>query len=255
MALHVQENPLSNQLLPFDNQVTKSDDPLPTGSHIVHIFSGKRGSGKSTLMLNLLHRKSSPYYRWFDNIYMVSPTARRDEKWKDLVDEIDSEGHFWTKLDEQTVDEIVTQVTEYNDERMKVKKDKKTGKETKPKGPPPRNLLILDDCLNAIPGSHMKSSINDLFTNGRHMKLTVWITTQKLNKLNTVIRSNTDLISFFQTDNAKEFECLENEWSIDKKRLERLYAFATNEQNSFLHISFFGRAPTFYKKFSRIVEE
>ena len=47
-------NPLSGEIAPLDNQVVKTDEPLPQ-AHIVYIIVGKRGSGKSTLLLNLLN--------------------------------------------------------------------------------------------------------------------------------------------------------------------------------------------------------
>ena len=65
----VEKNKLSEDLMPFDKQVTRSDEPLPN-THLTYIISGMKGSGKSTLLLNLLKRKSSPYYRWFDNIIL-----------------------------------------------------------------------------------------------------------------------------------------------------------------------------------------
>lgn len=247
-----QANPLSAQIMPFDHQVERTEEPLPLG-HLLHIFCGKRGSGKSTLMLNLLSRKDSPCFRYFHNIYMCSPTAKRDPKWSSLVEELEREGHFHDKLDNDIASQIIDSIQEFNDEFLRPKKDPMTKKLVKPRGNP-SNLLILDDCLTAMPMSQQKSRINDLFVNGRHMKLTVWISTQKYNKLNTVCRSNCDLISFYPTDNAKEFQTLADDWSIDQDRLKKLYDFATEEPNSFLHISFVPRRPVFFKKFDRIIE-
>ena len=250
----VDTNPLSAQIAPLDKQVVRSDEPLPLGNHLLHIFSGKRGSGKSTLMLNLLCRTGSPYHKYFHNVFMCSPTARRDPKWNALVEEVDREGHFYDKLDDDICDQIIRSVEEYNDTYLKGVYDKIKKKWIKPKDKP-FNLLILDDCLSALPMSQQKSRINDLFVNSRHMKLSVWISTQKYNKLNTVCRSNCDLLSFYATDNEKEFQSLADDWSIPINRLKRLYTFATDEDNSFLHISFVPRRPVFFKRFDRIIEE
>ena len=243
MAFTVRENPLSCELAPLDNQVTKSDDPLPLGN-LIHIFCGRRGSGKSTVLLNLLKRKISPYYKSFDNIYLVSPTANRDEKFDKLVAELKEDGKFYDKLDESVIDTIVEKLTLFNDEYKK-EHPKKV----------PRNLLILDDCVNALPSSTQHSSINNIWTNGRHMKLNIWVCTQQLTKLNRLIRTNADLLTFFPTDNKREFETLSDEWSIEPKLLRDVYEFAINGPNSFLHISFCGRKPMFFKKFDRIVIE
>lgn len=244
-------NDLSGQIMPLDSQVARTDEPLPKG-HMLHIFSGKRGSGKSTLMLNLLCRKGSPYYRHFHNIYMCSPTAKRDPKWEKLVQELESEGHFHDKLDDEICDQIIKDVEAFNDKYLQGTYDKKTKKWIKPKDKP-HNLIILDDCLSAQPMSQQKSRINDLFVNSRHMKLSVWISTQKHNKLNTVCRSNADLISFYPTDSEKEFKSLSDDWSIGIDRLKKIYDFATSEDNSFLHVSFVPRRPVFFKRFDRIL--
>jgi Cdc6-like AAA superfamily ATPase len=237
------ENALSCELAPLDNQVHKTDDPLPEG-HISYIFCGKKGSGKSTLILNLLKRKTSPYHRRFDNIYMISPTAMRDPKFDKLIEELQRDGKFYEELNEENINNIIEKIKAFNDKFAEEFPKKK-----------PFNLLLLDDCIHMMPTSTQQSTIQQLWTNQRHLKLSIFLATQKLNKLPTLCRANADLISFFPNDNRKEFECLENEWSIDPKLLKSVYDFATDSPNSFLHISFFGRKPTFFKKFDRIILE
>lgn len=243
MKFSTRTNPLSNEIIPLDNQVCKTDDPLPVGN-LNYIFCGKRGSGKSTLALNLLKRKSSPYYRAFDNIYLISPTANRDEKFSKLIDELQADNKFFNTLDEDIINDIVERLQKFND----------AYKEEHPKKSP-RNLLILDDCIHLLPTSTQASSINQLYTNGRHLKLTTFTMTQQLTRLNRLIRTNCDLLSYFPNDSKKEFETVENEWSIEPKLLKSVYEYATAVPNGFLHISFFGRKPTFFRKFDRILIE
>jgi GTPase SAR1 family protein len=234
-------NPLTNDIIPMDNQVIKSEDPLPIGN-FNYIFCGKKGSGKSTLLLNLLKRKTSPYYKQFDNIFLISPTAGRDEKFSKLVEELTEDDKYYDTLDDNIINDIVKRLNDFNEE---YKKDhpKKI----------PRNLLIMDDCIHMLPSSTEKSAVNQLFTNQRHMKLSLWICTQQLTKLNRLIRTNADLLSFFPNDNAREFQTLADEWSIEPKFLESVYKYATQKPNSFLHISFCGRRPLFFSKFDRIM--
>jgi Cdc6-like AAA superfamily ATPase len=243
MAFAVRENPLSCEIVPLDNQVTKSDDPLPLGN-LNYIFCGKKGTGKSTLLLSLLKRKASPYYKSFDNIYLISPTASRDPKFDKLIEELKEDDKYYDTLNDSIIDDIVKRLNDFNEEYKK-EHPKKI----------PRNLLILDDCIHLLPTSTQHSSINQLFTNQRHMKLSIFICTQQLTKLNRLIRTNADLLSFFPNDNKKEFETLADEWSIEPKFLEKVYKFATDTPNSFLHISFCGRRPLFFKKFDRIITD
>lgn len=233
-------NPLSGEIAPLDNQVVKTDEPLPQ-AHIVYIICGKRGSGKSTLLLNLLKRKNSPYHKFYDNIMMCSPTAGRDPKFDKLVEELQREDKFYDTLNDDVINDIVERLKQFNDDYA-VEHPKSQ----------PHNLLILDDCIHLMGTSNAHSSLNQLFSNGRHLKLTLFLCTQKLNKLSTLCRSQADLITFFPNDNQKEFDTLENEWNIDPKLLKAVYNYATDEPNSFLHISLFGRRPQFFKRFDKI---
>lgn len=233
-------NPLSGEIAPLDNQVVKTDEPLPQ-AHIVYLICGKRGSGKSTMLLNLLKRKSSPYHKFYDNIMMCSPTANRDPKFDKLVEELQREDKFYDTLNDDVVNDIVERLKQFNDEYA-VEHPKSQ----------PHNLLILDDCIHLMGTSNAHSSLNQLFSNGRHLRLALFVCTQKLNKLSTLCRSQADLITFFPNDNQKEFDTLESEWNIDPKLLKAVYNYATDEPNSFLHISLFGRRPQFFKRFDKI---
>jgi hypothetical protein len=62
-----------------------------------------------------------------------------------------------------------------------------------------------------------------------------------------------DMLSFFRTNNKLEFKTLEDDVNVDEKELKRIYDFATDEPNSFLHISFFASKTTFYRKFDKII--
>lgn len=251
-----ESNPLSSDIAPLDKQVVRTDDPLPL-SYINYVVIGKKGSGKSTLILNLLKKKTSPYYQKFDNIYLISPTAGRDTKFDKLVNELKEEDKFYDDLNDETINEIILKLQEFNDgfiESQNEANEELIEKKKKPKPIiQPNNLLILDDCLANLPSSNAHSLINKIFTNARHYKLSIWCLVQKYNKLNPLIRTNSDLITIFPTDNSKEFKSISDDWNIDPKLLQSLYNFAVDKPNSWLHISFFGTKPNFYKKFDRIL--
>ena len=239
----VEKNKLSEDLMPFDKQLTRSDDPLPK-THLTYIISGMKGSGKSTLLLNLLKRKSSPYYRWFDNIILFSPTANKDQKFEKLVNELDAEGKAFTELDDENLEKAFDLIGKFND-NFDEKEEKRKA----------HNLIIMDDCIHMMKGSQSKSLLNELFTTSRHKKCSLWVCTQKYNKLPTLLRTNTDCISYFRNNNKADFKTLEDDLNIDPKLLEQVYEFATAEPNSFLHINMFNGKAKFYKKFDLIKME
>lgn len=233
-------NKISKDLKKLDNQVVRSDDPLPK-QDIVWIINGGKGSGKSTMMLQVLKSKNG-YKKWFDNIYLISPTATRDSKFNKLCEELQRDNKCFTTCDDETVDEVINRLKDFNESF-----------DEKEEGRKPHSVVIFDDCLAFLPKSTQKSRFNELITTSRHLKTSVWILTQKYNKVNPLIRANMDMLSFFRTNNKRELETLEDDVNIDKNMLHHLYEFATEEPNSFLHISFFGGKPTFFRKFDKII--
>jgi hypothetical protein len=236
---YLRVNKISKDLKKLDNQVIKTDDPLPKGNIIWHINGGK-GSGKSTMILQVLKSKNG-YKKFFDNIFLVSPTASRDPKFDKLCEELDRDDKCFDECNDNVVTEIMERLTKFNDE---FDEDR-----------PPHNLVIFDDCLAYLPKSTQKSEFNRLITTSRHLKTSVWILTQKYNKVNPLIRDNTDMLSIFKTNNKQEFDSIKDNLNVDDKLFEKVYDFATSEPNSFLHVSFSGNKPIFFKKFDRIILE
>lgn len=261
-------NPLTKDLTALDNQVKREDTPLPK-ANIIHVISGMKGSGKSTLALNLLKQKSSPYYKHFDNIFLISPTAGRDPKFDRLVNELSSEGKFYSELNDENIDEIMEKLNNFNDEYKKAQessseeeqdmalkpiKKKKSKKKVKLRKEP-FNLLILDDCIHALPKATQSSSLSKLWTTSRHHKLSIWVMVQKYNKLPPLLRTQADLLTVFCTNNRQEVETIISDINIDNDRFQRIFNSVCQNPSDFLHIAFFNGRPTFYNKFDKIVEE
>jgi hypothetical protein len=264
-------NPLTEELKAYDSQVKREETPLPVSPGIISLFIGKKGSGKTTVLVNLLRSKKSPYYNEYDRIYMFSPTGRKDKKLEFLVDEISEYGNFYDELTNEAMGEVLDKITAFNEQYIEdqmpsdesenehdpifgIVPKKKKKKAKKPKViRDPRNLVILDDCIHSIPNSQKANYLNQLATQSRHFKTDVWITTQKYNKLPLLIRTQADTLTLFRTDNDKEFKAIADDWAINDDLLRKVFDFATNEPNSFLHISFFGGKPVFYKKYDRII--
>lgn len=236
----LKSNKITKDLNKLDNTVIRSDDPLPK-QDIVWVINGGKGSGKSTIAIQCLKSKNG-YKKWFDNIYLVSPTASRDPKFNKLLEELDRDGKFYSECNDNTIADIMQRLHDFNSEFDE--------KENKRK---PHNLVIFDDCLAFLPRSTQRSKFNELITTSRHMKTSVWILTQKYNKVNPLIRANMDMLSFFKSHNRLEFKTLEDDVNINDNELKDIYDFATDEPNSFLHISFFGGKPKFFKKFNEII--
>jgi len=232
----VKKNQLSDKIYPFDNQVVNTNEPLLQG-HRVWLIVGRRGLGKSNLILNSLTRKESPYYKVFDNIYLINP-SHSDPKYSELVDELSEQGKFYDELNDTNIKSIFEHIAEYK-KSVKEKKQKKI-----------RNLLIIEDSAYNFPTSK-KSIIHSCFVNGRHRNLSVWVVTQKYNLLPTIWRSQADMISMFPTESKQELDTLINDLNIDKDKFDSIYKFAIDGPNDFLHMTLTNPI-RYYKKFDEI---
>ena len=284
-GLTAEPNPLTQALAPYDAQIRKDDGPFPRDKKLIWICSGRKGSGKSNLILSLLQRAQSPVYKSYDNVILISPSARRDDKFNHLVSELRDSGNFYEELNEDVIAEILDRLREYNDQYARDAAEFARNKREEGEGyytreevvkvrvgghmrektithkitvlpPAPNHLLILDDCLHMMPKSTDKTLINSLWTNHRHSKLSIWVAVQNYNKgANTLVRNNADLISIFRTENKHELDTIKEDLAIEKDVFDRVYDFATTEPYSFMHVNLSsgtGR-PVFYRKFDKIV--
>lgn len=223
-------------LKPLDNTYNHGEDPLLLKNNAcVYIISGAKGRGKTTLTMNLLQDKRA-YRKRFENIFLISPTARSDKKLSKLVKELDEDGKFHEQFSEELIENILEQIQADNEENEK------------------KNLhcIILDDCILDL--SKKRSSVlNKLVIKSRHNNITLLILTQKYNCVPTIIRSNSDLISFFNSLNRKEIETLQDDINIDKEIFKDVYNEACGKEgtgHNFLHINLLAAPIKFYKNFS-----
>lgn len=214
----------------IDNQVIRSEEPLPKNMFNIWTIYGARGSGKSNLLLNALRHKIF-FKNYYNNIYLISPTAKNDAKFKDLVDELEEEDKLFTDCDEETIKEIIEKIKGYNEENKNAK-----------------NLIIFDDCIHMLPRSTQKSVIHELITTNRHLRTTIIITSQRFKNISTLIRANADIISFFKTNNTMEKKLFCDEYSINEEVLEAI----TENNHDFMHITFTSGKPLFFDKFTKI---
>jgi GTPase SAR1 family protein len=217
-----------------DNQLVKSDDVLPMGSRIFGII-GPKGSGKSSIMLSLLTSKKSPFRKYFNNIFLVSPTAKYDDKMKPLQEEVDSEGKYWDALTEQTAQEIIEMIPDLN---KGVKK--------------PQNLIILDDVTHSFPTGKKPNAISALFTNSRHLKSSIWVVTHKYTSMPPIFRNQMDCLFIFRTNSKVEIESFKRDLTCDEEMFEEKLKQATEEDHSFLFINLVGGKCKMYKRFDEI---
>lgn len=228
---------LTRILKALDNQVVPTHEPLLPGNDIVYGIIGKKGSGKSTLLLSLLASKKAFKHR-FNHIWMFSPTARGDGKFKKLVDELEKTGQFYEELSEDTLTNALDRI-------------KKLNKTWKSKRKRIRHLLLLDDCMCELSVSK-QALFSRTIIRSRHLHVSAIIAAQKYNGIPTTIRAQFDLLSVFKSYNTREVTTLQEDVSIDKSVFYEIYNYCTEGDHSFMHVNFLTNPITFYKKFDEL---
>ena len=239
-------NKLSDEIKQLDSQVNLNrDNPFPK-SNFYWIISGGAGSGKTSLLLNMLKIpvEDGGFRKFFNNIFLISPTSRLDPKLEPLCKELERDGKCFEELNDEIISEIMDRIRQFNED---FKEDEKN------KGKKPNSLVILDDCLASLPKSQKKSKLHKLIISRRHLKTSIVCLTQKYNAVPTLHRSNANVISFFPSMNKKEENSLMDDISVDEKIFRPILDFSTDEPFSFLHIKLGQGKPIFFKKFDKII--
>lgn len=193
-------------------------DPLPNTSFFM-ILSGRPGSGKTNMLLNLLLRKSM-YSRRFDKVYIVSPSqsTMKENYFMSLPDE--QKAHEWS------VSFLEKMLEDIHGSHQKV-------------------LLVLDDVVNQIDNSRNERSLLKLIYNRRHLTggdggfVSVLMTTQVYNRIPLRIRKAATSVIQFKTTNRKEIESLYSELisGIDLREFETLLKKCFRDDHSFICVN------------------
>ena len=243
MSLQTIKNELTKDLTLIGSrqvEIGKESQPF-IFSPCLTIYLGKIGSGKSNLIMNLLEKKSSPYHKFFKHIWLVSPSARYDDKMADLVQELDEEKKYYSDLN----NDVLKEIYDRNQAILEAWTEKKNKKSDL------NNLLILDDCIHAIKGNK-SVLLNEIVTRLRHIRLNIWITSQKYNFIPTIIRNQISQMGIFRTENQHELKTIMEEIGCDHNKFLKAYEFSTLEPFSFLWIKINPRC-IYFKGFDRIV--
>lgn len=220
---------MSLKIRQLDDQepgIQNIEQSIPKNSKFwIYCVVGKRGAGKSNVILNLLEGYLKKYYT---NIYLISPTAELDPKFEKLVDELKEDNKFFDKFSESLIEQLMERLRETS------KKE--------------RNLIIFDDCIADLPASFQRNSnFNRLITGSRHFRVDIVITAQKFNKLSTLIRNNLDILSIFPTQNRVELRSLLDNLDVkDENMLIELLDKISYHPHEFLTINFMKSRPRYY---------
>jgi hypothetical protein len=175
----------------------KRFDPSKIKSDSVVVFIGKRNTGKSYCMKDILS-----YHRDIPVGVVVSPTERANGYFEKFIPKM----LIYDELEEKIVSKFLNrQINISNDRKKEFSKHGSSSID-------PRAFLILDDCM------YNKTAMNDknikcIFMNGRHYKIFFLITMQHGLGLPPDLRSNIDYVFIFRNNIVKEREKIYNHYA------------------------------------------
>ena len=154
------------------------------------ILVGMRRTGKTHAISCLLKQIGKQY----DAVFLMSETCEVQDNCFEFI----PDRHKFNGFKEDIVKRIL-------DTQKKIKRYNQTHEEHEHKNIPDV-LIILDDCINDHSIRHSKT-LNDLFTMGRHFKVSIISLVQALtNAMNPKARNNADVMMFWRSINYKERE-------------------------------------------------
>ena len=210
---------------------------LDIGNGGIFAILGPNGSGKTTLLANLLKRKDM-YKNAFDEVYLISPTARSDDiqKFLDLED-----------------DHIVDDLKEAPGVLEDLMEDQRNKIETLGAHKAPLIGVVFDDVIGDRDLLTSPQFIK-CFIAARHYNFTTMICSQSFKGVPRKCRLQANNIFFFRGSNSEMESVLEDRSppGMNKKQGLSLIEFATKEEYSFLHINM--RKP-FEERYTRNLDE
>ena len=175
----------------------KKFDPSKIKNDSVVVFIGKRNTGKSYCMKDILS-----FNRDIPVGVVVCPTEKANGYFEKFIPKM----LIYDELEEKIISKYLNR--QINITNSKKKEMAKHGASTID----PRSFLILDDCM------YNKSIMSDknircIFMNGRHYKIFLLITMQHGLGLPPDLRSNIDYVFIFRNNIVKEREKIYNHYA------------------------------------------
>ena len=192
--------------------------PLPQMLNFFMLICGRPGSGKTTLILNLISKRGKLYNKKFDKVYVFSPSlmTMKEDPFGDLPP-----NQVHTDLTEENLEEALAEIKDSGE----------------------KILFIMDDVVNDMKRSAgVQRILSKMLMNRRHLagaggSTSFIITTQVYNKIPAPIRKTASHIILFHTRNKKEIETIFDELIIiPKEEFYEILKFCFSNKNKFLYI-------------------
>ena len=201
-----------------DEKDTTIPKPLPQMLNFFLLICGRPGSGKTSLILNLIAKRGKLYNKKFDRVYIFSPSlmTMKNNPFEDLP-----ENQVYTDLTAGDLEGVLNDI-------------KDTGEKI---------LFILDDVVNDMrKNMEVQNIVSKMLMNRRHLagaggSTSFIITTQVYNKIPAPIRKTASHIIIYHTKNKKELDTIYDELIIIPiKDFYEILKYCFDKKHHFVYI-------------------
>jgi GTPase SAR1 family protein len=198
--------------------------PCRNGFHAV--FCGSGGSGKSSLMMNLI---KGPYKKKFNNIYYFCP----------MVSFTSVKNHPFKKHDKVYHDFTIRELSEI----YKELEEKKEANEDE------YSLIILDDLADCLKNNDIQVLMNKMMIKSRHLQVSWIISLQAYYYFPKQLRRQITNFILFKTKSIDEFQSLARElFNMNSDDALTLYNYVFDA--NYNHLDVDTVTNTYYKNFN-----
>ena len=230
----------------FNVDVPFSDKIKPPfeNKSFFYIIVGKPGSGKTSVLINMLTNKKI-YKKVFTKILLCMPQNSRLSL-KDNIFEDLPEDQIFDALDPTILTKIKLNKDEFEEDKLERLEDGK-------KPITRHQLLILDDVTAHLKNKENINMLIELVTNRRHYNLSIVLLVQFLRSIPRPVRFFTTSCIFFKAANNLDIEILREEYiNLSKNVFEELMNFVFDgDSHDYMIIN--KDTNTYYKKLQKII--
>tara|TARA_R110002051_G_scaffold169520_2_gene240140 strand:+ start:8002 stop:8751 length:750 start_codon:yes stop_codon:yes gene_type:complete len=193
--------------------------PLPQMLNFFMLICGRPGSGKTSLILNLVAKRGKLYNKKFDRVYIFSPSlmTMKNNPFEDLP-----ENQLYTELNETDLTKVLEDIKDSGE----------------------KILFIMDDVVNDMKKSMgVQTILSKMLMNRRHLagsggSTSFIITTQVYNKIPAPIRKTASHIIIYHTKNKKELDTIYDELIIVPiKDFYEILKYCFDKKHNFVYIN------------------
>lgn len=202
--------------------------PLKVGLVGRSQLSGKTNTVAGMLMLPEFYRHDFAPDDEGTNIFIFSPSAHTDYKLQILQETLNiPASNVFDTYDENTMNELYEMLKEEFQEKIATKQK------------PEHKLFIFDDMsAEGHLKKHKNGVINKIFSNGRHILISVLVTSQKYTDIPPFARENLSGGIFFAGTEKQLDNIADDHATIDRQLFKDLYRTHTAKPHSFFVVNY-----------------